>query len=191
MLKESLEQFTAPVYGKTQRTPDTYRTVADHCTRQLTRLVDDYRGVKNNQQLLREIRNDIDYYLRRYHEYCIKQRDGMEAHYHEVGADADTDFEHLIPAARIRDLLLAGTIDVVQALNAPTVKLSRAKHAELKDAGWASRTPDMWLPFQRYSQVFSAVFETHDGTSVDPDTWTLEQHFDYFKHLIIDTKETV
>lgn len=186
MLKESLEQFTAPVYGKTKRTPDTYRTVAAHCSNHLVRLVDEYRAVKNNQQLLREIRNDIDYYLRRYHEYCIKQRDGMLAHYHEVGADEDTDFEHLIPAARVRDLLLADVFTVEQALNAPTVKLSRAKHAELKDAGWASTTPDMWLPFRRYSQVFTAVFETHDGTAIDPETWTLEKHFEYFKHLVIN-----
>jgi hypothetical protein len=185
MLKESLDKFTAPVYGKTQRTPDTYRTVADYCTRNLQRLVKDYHAVENNQQLLREIRNDIDYYLRRYHEYCIKQRDGMLAHYHEQGADEHTDFEHLIPAARIRDLLLAQTISVTQALNAPTVRLSRAKHAQLKDAGWASSTPDMWLPFRRYSQVFDAKFETHDGTPIDPETWTLEKHYKYFEHLVI------
>lgn len=189
MLKESLDNFVAPVYGRTQRTADTYQTVANHCSNHLVRLVDEYRAVKNNQQLLREIRNDIDYYLRRYHEYCIKQRDNMGAHYHEVGADADTDFEHLIPASRIRDLLLAGAITVTQALNAPTVKLSRAKHAELKDAGWASHTPDMWLPFRRYSQVFSAQFETFDGRAVDPETWTLENHFNYFNHLVIETKE--
>ena len=190
MLKESLEQFTAPVYGKTQRSPATYKTVAMHCTNHLQRLVDEYHMVKNDQQLLREIRNDIDSYLRRYHEYCIKQRDGMGAHYHEQGADEDTDFEHLVPAARIRDLLLARVVTVVQALNAPTVKLSRAKHALLKEAGWASTTPDMWLPFRRYSQVFSAVFETHDGTAIDPESWTLEEHFNYFKHLIINTEET-
>jgi len=184
-LQESLEQFTAPVYGKTQRSPATYRTVATHCNNHLGRLVDEYLAVKNDQQLLREIRNDIDYYLRRYHEYCIKQRDNMGAHYHEVGADEDTDFEHLIPAARIRDLLLASVITVEQALNTPTVKLSRAKHAQLKDAGWASRTPDMWLPFRRYTQVFAASFETHDGTTIDPEAWTLEKHFDYFKHLVI------
>ena len=29
-LRESLEQFTAPVYGKTRRTADTYQTVAQH-----------------------------------------------------------------------------------------------------------------------------------------------------------------
>lgn len=188
-LQENISKFVAPVYGKTQRSVETYRTVAQHCSSHLERLVEEYRVVKNNQQLLREIRNDIDYYLRRYHEYCIKQRDGMGAHYHERGADADTDFEHLIPAARIRDLLLSNIITVQQALNAPTVKLSRAKHAQLKDAGWASHTPDMWLPFRRYSQVFTAQFETHDGTQIDPATWTLEDHFNYFNHLVIETKE--
>lgn len=186
MLKESLDQFTAPVYGKTRRTADTYRTVADYCRHNLVRLVAEYHAVENDQQLLREIRNDIDTYLRRYHEYCIQQRDGMKAHYHEVGADEDCDFEHLIPAARIRNLLLVSAISVEQALNAPTVRLSRSKHAALKDAGWASNTPDMWLPFRRYTQVFDSTYETHDGTAIDPDTWTLQQHFDYFKHLVIN-----
>jgi hypothetical protein len=185
MLKESLEQFAPPVYGKTKRTTETYQTVAKYCTQNLVRLVGDYKAVRNDQQLLREIRNDIDTYLRRYHEYCIQQRDGMQAHYYEIGADADTDFEHLIPAARIRDLLLAGVITVEQALNAPTVKLSRTKHHLLKEAGWASRTPDMWFPFKRYSQVFEATYSTHDGVAVDPDVWTLEKHYDYFKHLVI------
>lgn len=186
MLKESLEQFVTPVYGKTKRTAETYRTVANYCTQNLVRLVAEYHAVQNDQQLLREIRNDIDKYLRRYHEYCIEQRDGMKAHYYEVGADAECDFEHLVPASRIRDLLLASAITLEQALNAPTVRLSRAKHTRLKEAGWDSKTPNMWLPFQRYSNVFAAVYETHDGTKVDPDSWTLEQHYKYFDHLIIN-----
>lgn len=185
MIKESLEKFIAPVYGKTQRSVDTYKTVAAHCSKHILRLVDEYQQVENDQQLLREIRNDIDYYLRRYHEYCIQQRDGMKAHYYEIGADDECDFEHLIPAARVRDLLLADAITVEQALNAPTVRLSRAKHHLLKDAGWASKTPDMWLPFKRYTNVFLAEYQTYDGTVIDPETWTLEQHYNYFKHLVI------
>ena len=188
-LQESLNQFTAPVYGKTRRTVNTYQTVACYCRQSLVRLTGEYLAVRNDQQLLREIRNDIDNYLRRYHEYCIKQRDGMQAHYHEIGADDECDFEHLIPAARIRDLLLVNAITVEQALNAPTVRLSRAKHAQLKEAGWASTTPNMWVPFKRYSQVFEAKFETHDGTAIDQNTWTLTQHFDYFKHLIINIEK--
>ena len=103
----------------------------------------------------------------------------------EIGADEDTDFEHLIPAARIRDLLLAGVLTTEQALNAPTVRLSRTKHHMLKEAGWASHTPDMWLPFKRYSNVFQASYQTHDGTVIDLDTWTLEKHYQYFQHLVI------
>ena len=184
-LRESLEQFTAPVYGKTKRTAETYQTVAVYCTHNLIRLVSEYQIIKNDQQWLREVRNDIDNYLRRYHEYCIQQRDGMKAHYHEVGADEDCDFEHLIPASRIRDLLLSGAISIEQALNAPTVRLSRVKHHLLKEAGWSSKTPDMWLPFTRYSNVFSADFQTHDGIAIDPLTWTLEKHYNYFEHLTI------
>jgi hypothetical protein len=185
MLKTLLEGFEAPNYGKTRRTPETYQTVARRCKRKLTALVEEYRAVQNDQQELREIRNDIDDALRRYHEYCIKQRDNMGAHYHEQDADQDTDFEHLIPAARIRDLLLADTITLVQALNAPTVRLSRVKHSMLKESGWSSTTPDMWLPFRRYSNVFASTYQTYDGTPVDPETWTLEKHYKYFKHLVI------
>lgn len=184
-MKDLLESFTPPVYGKTKRTPETYKTVAQHCHQHLVVLVTEYRTTRNNQQKLREIRNDMDYYLRRYHEYCIQQRDGMKAHYHEIGADEETDFEHLIPAARIRDLLLAGVLTIEQALNAPTVRLSRNKHKMLKEAGWASHTPDMWLPFKRYSNVFQSSYQTHDGTVVDPLSWTLENHYNYFKHLVI------
>lgn len=185
MLQELLEDFVAPNYGRTQRTADTYRTVASRCRRNLARLVEEYAHTVDDQQELREIRNEIDEALRRYHEYCIEQRDGMGAHYHEVGADEETDFEHLIPAKILRDLLLADTITIDQALNAPTVRLSRDKHRALKDAGWASQSPDLWRPFRRYSQVFAGQYQTYDGTEIDPETWTLQQHFDYFGHLNI------
>lgn len=187
ILQQRINEFQPPVYGRTRRTADTYRTVARHCARHLDLLIEEYKTIRNDQQLLREVRNDIDYYLRRYHEYCIRQRDGMGAHYREIGADDDVDFEHLIPAARIRDMLLSGVITVEQALNAPTVVLSRDKHRLLKESGWASHTPDMWFPFHRYTQIFSAKFETYDGTVVDPDTWTLSQHYTYFQHLVVDT----
>ena len=185
MLKESLDKFVPPVYSRVDRTSATYTTVANYCATNLTRLVAEYKTVTTDRQLMREIRNDIDYYLRRYHKYCIEERDGITAHYIEIGADDKCDFEHLIPAARIRDLLLSNSITTEQALNAPTVQLSHAKHMALKDAGWASKTPDMWIPFRRYSNVFDAKFTTYDGTDVDLGSWTLEQHYNYFKHLVI------
>ncbi len=184
-LQESLASFVTPIYGKTSRSIETYRTVADYCKTNLSRLIAEYHAVQNNQQLLREIRNGIDDHIVRYHEYCIKERKDVGAHYYEIGVDAECEFEHLIPKARIRDLLLSHKITVEQALNAPTVVLSRAKHRALKDAGWAAKTPDMWRPFRRYGQVFTAQYQTYDGTAIDPETWTLEQHYAYFQHLVI------
>lgn len=185
MFKQLLEDFVAPVYTKTQRNAEAYETTAKYVTESIAALREKYIQTQNNQQRQRLIRDDIDNALRRYHEYCIQQRDGMKAHYHEVGADDDCDFEHLIPASRIRDLLLRNVITIEQALNAPTVRLSRTKHHSLKDAGWASKTPDMWLPFRRYTNVFSAEYQTYDGTVINPETWTLERHYEYFNHLII------
>jgi hypothetical protein len=185
ILKESLDKFVSPVYSRVDRTAATYTTVARYSASNLTRLVEEYKTVTNDRQLMREIRNDIDYHLRRYHKYCIEERDGIKAHYYEVGANDDCDFEHLIPAARIRDLLLSGSITTEQALNAPTVRLSRDKHVALKDAGWASKTPNMWKPFERYTNVFEATYTTYDGTVIDATTWTLDKHFEYFKHLVI------
>jgi hypothetical protein len=148
----------------------------------LAEILEIYRTSTNDQQTLRLVRDDMDNLLRRYHGYAIKENIG--AHYREVGVDASADFEHLIPAARIRDMMIAGVLTIDQALNCPTVTLSRAKHHALKEAGWASHTPDVWHPFRRYTQVFEAEFQTHDGRSVDTETWTLADHYKYFDHLL-------
>jgi len=82
-------------------------------------------------------------------------------------------------------MYLFDEIDVDHVLNAPTVRLSRAKHTRLKDTGWDDDTPDIWLPFTRYTDVFEASFQTFDGTPIDPTAWTLANHFDYFTHLVL------
>jgi hypothetical protein len=190
ILTEEVRQFQTPVYSRVSRSPQTYNTVARRCRTQLELLKTEYHAVIPEQefdagQVRREIRNDMDVAMRRYHKYCIKERDGMKAHYHEIDADEDCDFEHLIPAKIIRDMYLFGEIDVDHVLNAPTVKLSRAKHIMLKDAGWDDDTPDIWLPFTRYTDIFDAKFQTFDGVPVDPVTWNLSKHFVYFGHLVI------
>ena len=60
MLKENLEKFVPAVYGRTQRTAETYQTVANRCRRNLIRLSQEYSEVVNNAQELREIRNEMD-----------------------------------------------------------------------------------------------------------------------------------
>ena len=182
MDKTLIENFVPPVYGRTPRNAESYRATYRYCSGRLAEILEIYRTSTNDQQTLRLVRDDMDNLLRRYHGYAIKENIG--AHYREVGVDRDGDLEHMIPAARVRDMMIAGVITIDQALNCPTVTLSRGKHHQLKEAGWASHTPDVWRPFQRYSQVFAAEFVTYDGRAVDADTWTLADHYQYFGHLV-------
>lgn len=185
MNRQLLESFVTPVYARTPRNNEAYLATYRYCRDRLANILEVYRNSTNDQQTLRLVRDDMDNLLRRYHEYCIRQRDGMGAHYMELGADEDCDFEHLIPAARARDLMIAGVYTIDQALNTPTVLLSRDKHHALKEAGWASQTPDMWRPFRRYTQIFAAEYRTCDGKVIDPDSWTLADHFNYFDPWMI------
>ena len=87
MLKENLESFIQPVYSKTRRSFDTYDSLKKRCTVKITELAEEYRTIEHNAQALREVRNEIDYYLRRYHNYAIKENIG--AHYVEVGLEGN------------------------------------------------------------------------------------------------------
>lgn len=184
MITEAINNFTVPVYTKAKPNNETLVASATHCKDQLTALVKECQQTSNNQRMLVEYRNSIEHYLRRYHDTCIKGRKTLKSHYIEVGAKR-CDFEHLIPVYCLKEMLIHGIISIDEALNAPTVLLSKENHKLLQAKGWDSRTPDMWLPFKRYSAVFNAKFQTFDGTEIDPDTWTLAKHYDYFNWVNI------
>jgi hypothetical protein len=175
-LEESIKNFRAPVYVRTKRNQESYATTAAYVTGNLERLVNLYRFTKNNEQTARLIRDDIDNALRRYHEYCIKQRIG--AHYVEIGLEGNGIFEHMIPASTVRDLLIAGVLTPVQACNVPTCRLSKERDDLLREKGWVSKTPDIYRFWKRYQYCFETegMFTTWDGQPVDTNM-TLEDHF--------------
>ena len=179
MLKEALQNFNAPVYTKTKRSTESYAATAAYVTANLERLVELYRNTKNDEQTYRLIRDDIDNALRRYHQYCIKENIG--AHYIECGLEGNGIFEHMIPASRIRDLLIAKVITPEQACNMPTCRLKKERDDKLREAGWASKTPDLYNFWKRYEYSFDIanVFETYDGAEVNTNM-TLEDHFARF-----------
>ena len=179
MLKEALEQFAQPVYVRTKRSTQSYAATAAYVTTNLERLVDLYRNTKNDEQTYRLIRDDIDNALRRYHQYCIKENIG--AHYIERGLEGNGIFEHMVPASTIRDLLIAQVITPLQACNMPTCRLSKDRDDKLREAGWASKTPDIYNFWKRYEYSFDTdgVFETYDGVDVNT-SMTLEDHFSKF-----------
>ena len=180
MLCESIKHFRQPVHTRTKRSEATYKATAEYVTKNLYRLIVAYKNVENDEQTLRLIRDDMDQSLRRYHGYCIKERIG--AHYVEKNITGKRIFEHMVPASTVRDLVLHEIITPRQACNMPTCTLSKENDQLLKDAGWNSKTPDIYNFWQRYTYSFETDgrFETYDGTAVDTATWTLDNHFDYF-----------
>lgn len=180
-LQESISNWRAPVYVRIKRSEETYAATNKYITAELERLVKVYNKTDNDQQTQRLLRDDIDSKLRRYHEYCIKERIG--AHYIDKDVDVGNSktwiFEHMIPASSIRDMLIAGIITPVQACNAPICLLSRERDQLLKDKGWNSKTPDEFNFWQRYEYCFETKdqFQTWDGQPITVNN--LQEHFEY------------
>jgi len=157
-----------------------YDSTYKFCSRGLKTCIWMYKRLEVEDQIARLIRDVMDFLLRRYHNYAIKENIG--AHYFEKGLPhgAKTDFEHVIPAAVARDLLLFDRLTINEALNIPTCRLSAAKHKKLNSTKLGSTTPDIYWFWQRYQSLGIEV-ETHDGTAVDVANWTLDNHYSYFK----------
>ena len=164
-----------------KRGGSSYDATYKFCVRGLKLCIWSYQRLKVEDQIARLIRDVMDFLLRRYHNYAIKENIG--AHYFEKGLPhgAKTDFEHVIPAAVARDLLLFDRLTINEALNIPTCRLSASKHKKLNSTKLGSTTPDIYWFWRRYQELGISV-ETHDGTQVDFSTWNLDSHYDYFKN---------
>jgi hypothetical protein len=157
-----------------------YDSTYKFCARGLKLCIWMYRRLKVEDQTARLIRKGIEFLLREYHNYAIK--DNIGAHYYEKGLPhgAKTEFEHVIPASVARDLLLFDRLTIDEALNIPTCRLSAAKHRKLNSTKLGSTTPDIYWFWQRYQEL-GITITTHDGTAVDTATWNLDSHYTYFK----------
>lgn len=178
-LMERVGGFAQKKPTPVKRGGPSYDATYNWAHRKLTHLVEEYRALGVEDQTARLTRDDIEFALRRYQNYCIKENIG--AHYYEQGLahGAKTEFEHVIPAAVARDLLLFDRLTVDEALNIPTCQLSKEKHKKLNSTKLGSTTPDIYWFWQRY-QALGIQIETHDGTEVDMSTWNLDSHYTYF-----------
>lgn len=138
-----------------------------------------YNRSTTTGQIARLTRDVIDFLLRRYHGYSIKEHIG--SHYRQRGlrAGEKTEFEHVLPNSVGRDMLLVGRFTVDEAMNVPTCLLSKKKHAELATAGLGDTTPDIYYFFHRYRDLGIEI-ETRDGLIVDLDKWNLDDHYRLF-----------
>jgi hypothetical protein len=178
-LQERLTGFKQVKYTRVKRDGASYAQTEAFAQRVLRICLWTYRRLESANQTARLVRDMIDIVLRRYHGYCIKENIG--AHYREVGLkpDTKTDFEHVLPAAVARDLLLNDRITIQEALNIPTCVVSRKNHSKLNSRSLASTTPDIYWFWQRY-QSLGIQIETHDGLAVNTTTWNLDSHYKHF-----------
>lgn len=179
-LQQLVESFSPVAYSRVQRGDQSYKETYELAVGEIERLVTMYKELGQVGQTARLIRDSIDHWIRRYHGYAIEGSIG--SHYIEVGVDrANCVFEHVIPAAKVRDMLLAGVLTVKQALNTPTCLISRRNDEILREEGHVSSSPNYWNFFKRYAVFDSAQFVTYNGQTVDNlDTWTLEDHYEFF-----------
>jgi len=181
-LNERLEGFKQVKLTPVQRGGQSYAETEVFVRRGLKLCVWSYKKLTTMNQTARLLRDVIDFLLRRYHGYCIKEHTG--GHYREVGLKPGdkTDFEHVLPAAIVRELLIVGRITVEEAMNPPTCVLRKANHKKLNASkATGSQTPSIVNFWQRYQLVLPKVqIETHDGTKVDLTTWDLNKHYEYF-----------
>jgi hypothetical protein len=178
-LMERVSGFAQKKPKPVKRGGASYDASYNFCKSEIEQLVERYKKLTVEDQTARMIRDVIDFLLRRYHGYAIKENFG--AHYREVGLSRDTavHFEHVLPASVARDLLLVERLTIDEALNIPTCRLSAANHERLSDLKLGSATPDIYWFWQRYQALDIAV-ETHDGTAVDVESWNLDSHYQYF-----------
>lgn len=179
-LKESLGKFTKASYTKVKRSDVTHSETLIIAVDELNRLVERYNRNEHTAQTGRLLRDSMDHWIRRYHGYVIEG--GIGAHYSQVGVDPkNCIFEHVIPAAKVRDMLIQGVLTTAQALNTPTCFISKSNDDLLRKHKRVSSGPDYWQFFKRYD-VFdtNTQFWTYNGQAIDRNSWTLEDHFNFF-----------
>jgi len=178
-LQESLNRFTNANYPRVKRSSATHTESLAIAVIELDRLVALYKN-EHTPQTARLLRDSMDHWIRRYHGYVIGG--GIRSHYRESGVDLkNCIFEHVIPAAKVRDMLIQGVLTTAQALNTPTCFISKPNDQLLRKHRRVSSSPNYWKFFERYD-IFDASteFVTHDGHLINCDQWTLQDHFNLF-----------
>jgi hypothetical protein len=178
-LQESLDSFTEANYPRVKRSASTHTESLTIAVAELDRLVALYKN-EHTPQTARLLRDSMDHWIRRYHGYVIGG--GIRSHYRESGVDLkNCIFEHVIPAAKVRDMLIQGILTTAQALNTPTCFISKSNDQLLRKHRRVSSSPNYWKFFERYD-IFDAntKFVTHDGHAIDQANWTLQDHFNQF-----------
>jgi len=183
-LQENMQDMRHRRKNSVKRDDLAYEQALSLTVEELHRLLTLYRDTVFVEDMrARLLRDAMDHWIRRYQGYSIQGR--FKSHYCQRGvslAAKDTIFEHVIPAAVVRDKLILGQLTINQALNIPTCRVARNTDAALRTKGLHDNTPDGWFFFKRYHAAVPDIgIETYNGQIIqDLDAWTLQDHFNFF-----------
>ena len=123
----------------------------------------------------------IQHFVRRYHELCLKQRDGG---YYTQNIDCEKTWEHVIPIGICVRLVIAGKLSIEDFMQMPVMYLSKEDDAKLQMAKLIKTTPSRLYPFKRYAQagIDLSTITTRDGQQIS-ENWTLNDHINTVKRL--------
>lgn len=177
---EDIDNFVPPKRKKVVRNAQAYDETEAYITRKIENALEEIRGIFEDNQTHRLLRDDIEDGIRRYQDYSI--RGNFKAHYIEIGVPHnECMFEHVLPINEVRELLLGGKITIRQALNTPTCLLRKTNDQKLTESGLVKSTPSRRFFFKRYLSL-GAEFKTYNGYQIQNlETWSLQDHFNFFK----------
>jgi hypothetical protein len=177
-LQQLIESFQDVDHGRVKRDATAYADTLSLTTHELTRLLTLYKQGGGSQRL-RLLRDSMDHWIRRYHGYTIGGSIGT--HYRQQALAEKGIFEHVIPASKLRDMVITGALTINQALHAPICRISQHNDRLLRSQGQVSSSDNYWNFFRRYQLLDHVIIETHDGAkTMDLQNWTLEDHYKYF-----------
>lgn len=148
-------------------------------TRKIESALNEIWDIFEDNQTHRLLRDEIEFWIRRYQDYCIKGK--ITAHYFEIGVPVDECmFEHVLPVNEIREMLIDRRLTIIQAINSPVCMLRKINDDKLTESGHVKTTPSRYYFFKRYG-LLNADFKTYNGQKItDLNTWSLEDHYKYF-----------
>jgi len=183
-----LKNWESIPFKKVTKSQTTYEETEKYISNKLKVFINEYSSLSSLQEK-RLCRDLIDYSLRRFHQYSIQHR--FKAFYFENPQPDKKVFEHIIPASMLRNLLLDDKIDVSHALYPPIASISKDNDKKLRNAGLTKFNNDLWHPFKRYGLcgIFSSSkIVDHFGNEIDPNSFTLSDHYSYLDKLYADSQ---
>ena len=179
-LCERCQAFRPIKYTRVIRDGESYSLTEKFTYRVLRICAWTYKRLPEANQLAQLIRKLIDTTVRAYQDYSIKEKFG--GHYREVGLNLTdkVEFEHVVPLAIARDMLLHDFMTIEELMNIPTCVVLKKNHKKLNSKKLAKTTPNVYKFWERY-EILNIQIETHRGDKVDMSTWDLDQHYSYFK----------